>query len=607
MHRISNISVICIYIQVDACIEWLTKLTKKRNKKRKKTENEVTTKDIIQEKKVDQDDVRKVDRKRELDETTEEKGKRKKDSVKEQVISKIDEELKVSQGDEEELHDFDAYDNFNGYAEPEVVREEEGTPVHQLDDFAYDWESSPSNIVSSGYSTFPFGSTQGASSSLPSSIIQSTSEVPIAIVKEHLEEEVVESEVDKKKRRLQELELAFSQTDAVMETAVRDLIMTYVRTASECDADTSVNAYMKVVDLLSQSYRGYAQMTCITASWLQRIADLKKTTTVVIHPHSYNTSATSSSSQLLSIATMENIENNIYNVISRYIQSYFSSQQADVLLTQSNHKPKYLLDMISDPIWRQLLIQLFNNHKESSLLGYCIRKISSAGFYRDFAHVVKGADYYDVFSDIVTDQLACIAICTIDEYANIMNELVRICISSENTYLYIQYLLSLMISQLQSSTTTEAEDTSSASFIDQGYALRLGRLAHDVENGAIWDRYSMNVSTEESSSLVLDSKSVNILKLSQVWPNSITNQESTVPLTTELFKIMKDNCVYQVMVERLCVLYFGVQGKADAVSLFSEHIVRSIQQPIELLRHHKVCEFDYYSVSFIVSVSCIAN
>ena len=56
-------------------------------------------------------------------------------------------------------------------------------------------------------------------------------------------------------------------------------------------------------------------------------------------------------------------------------------------------------------MWRRLLIELSDEHRESILLNWCIRELSQLGYHREIAQVIREADYFSVCNALLIDTL----------------------------------------------------------------------------------------------------------------------------------------------------------------------------------------------------------
>lgn len=235
--------------------------------------------------------------------------------------------------------------------------------------------------------------------------------------------------------------------------------------------------------------------------------------------------------------------------------------------------------MIRDSSWRSLLIRLFDRHQESSLLGYCIKKMSALGHLQEIAKVLKGADYYDVFSDILLDRVSTIT--SVDDLAkrNVMLEVRRICSSSEYAYLFLQEFIAALKHKLASSAANEHKIRESDCLL--GY---LTRFLQESEKAIIWDKYR---GKDDEAASSLDSRGVNALKLTPFYNSKVgLDVPKANELKNEVFKILKDNCAYQVMVQRVCGMYFdNFKDDVSKTNLIGK--LEKISLPAGILRHYQ--------------------
>ena len=150
---------------------------------------------------------------------------------------------------------------------------------------------------------------------------------------------------------LQQLATKLCAVDAIMEPDILDTIERY----STLSDTPPIDAIRKVV----AGYIGYAQLARITADWLGQLASEKG-----------------------SSADVPSCDDLMSSVLADYILTKFNKSSADSLINESSSVPNWLQDMFHVPVWRTMLIRLFDKHRGSVLLGYCLKQISAAGYHR---------------------------------------------------------------------------------------------------------------------------------------------------------------------------------------------------------------------------------
>jgi hypothetical protein len=128
-------------------------------------------------------------------------------------------------------------------------------------------------------------------------------------------------------------------------------------------------------------------------------------------------------------------------------------------------------------MWRRLLIELSDEHRDSILLNWCIRELSQLGYHREIAQVIREADYFSVCNELLVDTLFRLSTAIVeggtfgganisqnevkshtdrdsstssstDNIASLIADLKRMCGSTEYMFMYTQHFLSEIMSQL---------------------------------------------------------------------------------------------------------------------------------------------------------------
>mgnify|MGYP003385972362 FL=1 len=198
-------------------------------------------------------------------------------------------------------------------------------------------------------------------------------------------------------------------------------------------------------------------------------------------------------------------------------------------------------------MWRRLLIELSDEHRESILLNWCIRELSQLGYHREIAQVIREADYFSVCNALLIDTLLRLgsaiaeggatdsdtdatttthssgstahATGTItgtgtvdteggsshDDIASLMTDLKRMCGSTEYMFIYTHFLLSEILNKLSPRTsshsnkkrsldqTEQKEEESSSkrhSFDPMKHMWRqkVRRIQEELEDDLVWRR-----------------------------------------------------------------------------------------------------------------------
>jgi hypothetical protein len=134
-------------------------------------------------------------------------------------------------------------------------------------------------------------------------------------------------------------------------------------------------------------------------------------------------------------------------------------------------------------MWRRLLIELSDEHRESILLNWCIRELSQLGYHREIAQVIREADYFSVCNELLVDTLfrlgtaiaeggsvessASVSVASDstnstgtgtgtgnDDISSLMTDLKRMCGTTEYMFIYTHSLLSEILAKLSPDTST---------------------------------------------------------------------------------------------------------------------------------------------------------
>lgn len=185
------------------------------------------------------------------------------------------------------------------------------------------------------------------------------------------------------------------------------------------------------VKRLSDNYVGYPVMTNIVAEWLIYAKYLNQQSNHTDKHSSSNISHTNASTAAVDPVSTDlntngqstshkdakaihqditsEVEILIMKEISKLIRQKFDKHVDEVIL-QSSNIPTWLLEMMQDDILRSTLIQLYNSHSDSSLLGFVLKKLSKMGYHREIAHLVHQFEYLEVFNDIMVDVITRVSV-----------------------------------------------------------------------------------------------------------------------------------------------------------------------------------------------------
>ncbi|KAE9024757.1 hypothetical protein PF011_g3347 [Phytophthora fragariae] len=232
---------------------------------------------------------------------------------------------------------------------------------------------------------------------------------------------------------LQEL----SKTDSIMEANVLAVINGFLR------AHTESNGPEILVEKLSSSYRGHAQMIGLVASWLDT---LPVSTTALENKMTFDVSEGAVISN--KGASWDPAEEILYSHLKDVINENYDAKLVSNVLSGSAVEPEWLTQMLNDRKWRLMLIELAETHKTCTLLQYAIRRISEAGHHKEIASITSANAFFSVFSGVLVDAFSRIPFANEEEVVEDIAALNKVCCQSSHSYVYAQELLCSMDDKL---------------------------------------------------------------------------------------------------------------------------------------------------------------
>jgi hypothetical protein len=93
--------------------------------------------------------------------------------------------------------------------------------------------------------------------------------------------------------------------------------------------------------------------------------------------------------------------------LAAMIKMKFDSKVADDIISRLKGTPEWLKKMYLDKVFRKMLIELYDQNRNSLLVKVCLKEISKLGYHREIAEVIRDLDYFEVFedSDLLVDVL----------------------------------------------------------------------------------------------------------------------------------------------------------------------------------------------------------
>ncbi|KAL9648739.1 hypothetical protein ABK040_003676 [Willaertia magna] len=216
--------------------------------------------------------------------------------------------------------------------------------------------------------------------------------------------------IDQGKSILEECEKKFSENDAITNPFIFDYLKQYIKHGGKPST---------VVQMLSNSYKGYPQMTSLLCDWMS----------------------------LTNIIDKETINKLLMEYLKNLIIEHFDSKKADAIFTATHDPPKWLEYMINQMEWRNLIYQLSERHPNCLMLNFAIQRISESGFHNEIASVTTATTSLRVFHRILTDAIE--KLLNEDEEillnSSIFFDFKKICCHSQYTYIYAQCLIRSLI------------------------------------------------------------------------------------------------------------------------------------------------------------------
>eukprot|EP00053_Salpingoeca_punica_P008096 m.73302 g.73302 ORF g.73302 m.73302 type:complete len:578 (-) comp14448_c0_seq1:355-2088(-) len=200
-----------------------------------------------------------------------------------------------------------------------------------------------------------------------------------------------------------ECEERVRQVDAIMETDVLSTLGRYMLAKGNP---------ARIVTLLAENYRGHAQMANILRDWLVLTG---------MEP----------------AAVTKSIEGHIYRVA----HDNFDSAHAQKIFDDDDREARWLNDLIRHQTWRSLIYQLSQEHPNSLMLSFAIKRISDAGYLDEIASVSTASQQLEVYSAVLSHSIASLAGKSEEHLQKVLPDLTAMSCVAQHTYLYGQALL----------------------------------------------------------------------------------------------------------------------------------------------------------------------
>jgi hypothetical protein len=158
-----------------------------------------------------------------------------------------------------------------------------------------------------------------------------------------------------------------SKPDFVLEECAEEVMQTLI--------DKHQQDQKSIISRLTGSYTGTARMLQVVAEWLFLADSIASANTEEELEAKLNVPIDDAEHD-------EMTERIISAHLSEFAKKTFNKSLADKLIVLTSKPPRWLSDMMKDPTWRQLLLDLIGSTKDSALLNYCLREISKMGYHR---------------------------------------------------------------------------------------------------------------------------------------------------------------------------------------------------------------------------------
>ncbi|BDA42837.1 Negative elongation factor D [Coccomyxa sp. Obi] len=214
---------------------------------------------------------------------------------------------------------------------------------------------------------------------------------------------------------LNQLEEFLRQPDAVMEPNILSVLRRYIS-----DKGRPADA----VEMLCDSYAGYAQMASLVVEWTKELQDEGN-----LGDGSASVAAFDEAYYLRELA-----------------KDLFDPDKFSGVFTSGGSGPPRWLDgpsgLTADREGRQLIYELSAKHRNCLLLNYAIQKILQAGHEDEVASVGSSlASYFGVFHRLMANRLKEVAAADTDRVESLAAELKETCCQGQHTYVHAQQIL----------------------------------------------------------------------------------------------------------------------------------------------------------------------
>lgn len=174
------------------------------------------------------------------------------------------------------------------------------------------------------------------------------------------------------------------------------------------------NDSKEVIESLSKSYRGYAQMVSLLSFWMKQGG-----------------------------FTEEQIDEIIMEQFETEIKKDFNSKKVDEIFNKFEKEPEWIESLILKKGWRKIIYELSELYPDCLFLNYCIQRVSEIGFLNEITHVTACSSRFKVFHSVLVNILNQLVL--LDEESLLESKLFldfqKICCHNEYSFVYSQFLI----------------------------------------------------------------------------------------------------------------------------------------------------------------------
>ena len=356
-----------------------------------------------------------------------------------------------------------------------------------------------------------------------------------------------------------------------------------------------------IVDQVQDSYVGVPHMTHIVAEWIslaEHIGDMQQS--------SGESDATDNRRQLSS--SVNNFEGDmkidakeiIMSRLGKLVYEQFDRNAADEMVGTSTSVPKFLTEMIADPSWRKLLIELYDMNRDSVLLRWCLRQISEKGHHREIAQIIREIDLFEILPELIVSMSSSVISATTN-IQHAVEDLKRMCYHSDYSYFYAENLLLAVESNLNQKNSIDDPNTNSLETEEGnkkrtleypssslvGWKCKIRRLRQELDDAAIWRTSKHTNQSKYTKKDALETASSFALGYNPFLDPKIKADGGLHQIGEEFTKILKKNSIERLNIDRMCDLLVNSKDGTNDCSVGMAARNDNLSAASEL-RHPKV-------------------